>query len=98
MGVIQPARRTRQHLAASSLTIVTLAVLAAALVFIALNAGRIGSAKVGLDVILVVGALIYAASGHLIASRRPRYRPPTPSTRTRSASCPATAGTATCSR
>jgi hypothetical protein len=71
MGVIQPARRTRQHLAAASLTILTLVVLATDLAFVALNAGRIGSAKVGLDVILVVGALIYAASGHLIASRRP---------------------------
>jgi hypothetical protein len=36
MGVIQPARRPRKHLAAVSLTIVTLAVLAAALVFTAL--------------------------------------------------------------
>ena len=32
MGVIQPARRPRKHLATVSLTIVTLAVLAAALV------------------------------------------------------------------
>jgi hypothetical protein len=71
MGVTGPARRPRKHLAAVSLTIVTLAVLAADLAFVALNAGRIGSAKVGLDVILAAGALMYAASGYLIASRRP---------------------------
>jgi hypothetical protein len=55
MGVTGPARRPRKHLAAVSLTIVTLAVLAADLAFVALNAGRIGSAKVGLDVILAAG-------------------------------------------
>jgi hypothetical protein len=71
MGVTGPARRPRKHLAAVSLTIVTLAVLAADLAFVALNAGRIGSARVGLDVILAAGALMYAASGYLIASRRP---------------------------
>ena len=71
MGVTGPARRPRKHLAAVSLTIVTLAVLAADLTFVALNASRIGSAKVGLDVILAAGALMYAASGYLIASRRP---------------------------
>jgi hypothetical protein len=50
---------------------VTLAVLAADLVFVSLNASRIGTAKVGLDALLAAGALMYAASGRLIASRRP---------------------------
>ena len=71
MGVIQPARRPRKHLAAWLLTMVTLAVLAADLVFVSLNATRIGTAKVGLDALLAAGALMYAASGRLIASRRP---------------------------
>jgi hypothetical protein len=71
MGEVGPARRPRTHQTAWGLTILTLAVLAVALVFTALNAGRIGSAKVGLDVILAAGALMYAASGYLIASRRP---------------------------
>ena len=42
MGVIGPARRSRKHLAAWSLTIVTLAVLAATLVLAALNSRRTG--------------------------------------------------------
>jgi len=71
MGVIQPARRPRKHLAAALLTILTLAVLAAALVFTALNAGRIGTARVGLGAILAAGVLMYVASGRLIATRRP---------------------------
>jgi hypothetical protein len=71
MGDVRPARRPRMHLAAWWLPLTTLAVLAAALVFTALNTGRIGTAKVGLDAILAAGALMYAASGHLIASRRP---------------------------
>jgi hypothetical protein len=50
---------------------VTLAVLAAALVFTALNTGRFGPARVGLSAILSAAVLMYAASGRLIASRRP---------------------------
>jgi hypothetical protein len=69
MGVIGPARR--KHLAAVSLTTVTLAVLAADLVFVSLNATRTSTARVGLDATLAAGALLYAASGYLIASRRP---------------------------
>jgi hypothetical protein len=59
------------HLAAWWLAVTTLVVLAAALVFIALNTNRTSTAKVGLDAILAAGVLIYAASCHLIASRRP---------------------------
>ena len=71
MGVIEPARRPRTGTAAWLLTMVTLAVLAAGLVFVSLNAGRIGTARVGLDAILAAAVLMYAASGRLIASRRP---------------------------
>jgi hypothetical protein len=71
MGDGGPARRPRTHRAASSLTIVTLVVLAAALAFIALNTSRTSTAKVGLGAILAAGVLMYAASGRLIASRRP---------------------------
>jgi hypothetical protein len=63
MGVIQPARGPRKHLATVSLTIVTLAVLAAALVFTALNIGRIGAVRVFLSAILPAGVLMYVASG-----------------------------------
>ena len=49
----------------------TLAVLTADLVFVSLNAGRIGTARVGLDAILAAAVLMYAASGRLIATRRP---------------------------
>jgi len=59
------------HLAAWWLSVTTLVVLAAALVFIALNTSRTSTAKVGLDAILAAGVLMYAASGRLIASRRP---------------------------
>ena len=59
------------HLAAWWLPVTTLVVLAAALVFIALNTSRTSTAKVGLDAILAAGVLMYAASGRLIASRRP---------------------------
>jgi len=72
MGEVTPARRPRSHQAAAwGLTIVTLAVLAAGLVFSVLNAGRIGPARVGLSAILSVAVLLYAASGRLITSRRP---------------------------
>ena len=72
MSEARPARRPRSHQAAAwGLTIVTLAVLAAGLVFSVLNAGRIGPARVGLSAILSVAVLLYAASGRLITSRRP---------------------------
>ena len=71
MGEARPARRTRTHRAAAwGLTILTLAVLAADLVFVSLNASRIGTARVGLDALLAAGALMYTASGRLIASRQ----------------------------
>jgi hypothetical protein len=50
---------------------VTLAVLAAALVFTVLNTSRIGTARIGLSAILSAAVLLYAASGRLITSRRP---------------------------
>jgi hypothetical protein len=72
MGEMRPARRTRTHRAAArGLTVLTLAVLAADLVFLSLNASRTGTAKAGLDAILAAAVLLYAGSGHLIASRRP---------------------------
>ena len=72
MSEARPAGRPRSHQAAAwGLTIVTLAVLAAGLVFSVLNAGRIGPARVGLSAILSVAVLLYAASGRLITSRRP---------------------------
>jgi len=72
MGEVRPARRPRSHRAAAwGLAIVTLGVLAAALVFSVLNAGRTGPARVGLGAILSAAVLLYAASGRLITSRRP---------------------------
>ena len=59
MGEVRPARRTRTHRAAAwGLTILTLAVLAADLVLTALNASRIGTAKVGVEACLAAGALL----------------------------------------
>ena len=49
----------------------TLAVLAAALVFTVLNTSRIGMGRIGLGAILSAAVLLYAASGRLIASRLP---------------------------
>ena len=49
----------------------TLAVLAAALVFTVLNTSRIGMGRIGLGAVLSAAVLLYAASGRLIASRRP---------------------------
>jgi hypothetical protein len=54
MGVIGPARR--KHLAALSLTTVTLAVLAADLVFVSLNASLTSTARVGLNATLAAAA------------------------------------------
>jgi uncharacterized membrane protein YfcA len=71
MGVIGPARRSRKHLAAWSLTIVTLTLLAATLVLAVLNTRRTGVSRLGLDAALSAAVLLYAASGRLIASRRP---------------------------
>jgi hypothetical protein len=72
MGEAGPARRSRTHRAAAwGLTILTLAMLAADLVLASLNASRIGTGKVGLNACLAAGVLLYAGSGHLIASRRP---------------------------
>jgi hypothetical protein len=68
MGMIEPARR--KH-AAWSLTIVTVALLAAMLVLAALNTRRTGVSRLGLDAALSAAVLLYAASGRLIASRRP---------------------------
>jgi hypothetical protein len=72
MGEARLERRTRPHQAAAwGLTILTLAVLAGALVFTALNTSRIGTAKVGLEVVLSAAVLLYVASGRLIVSRLP---------------------------
>ena len=71
MGVKGLARRPRTHLAATSLTIVTLAVLAATLVLAVLNTRRTGVSRLGLDAALSAAVLLYAASGRLIARRRP---------------------------
>jgi MFS family permease len=71
MGVIGPARRSRKQLAAWSLTIVTLALLAATLVLAVLNTRRTGVSRLGLDAALSAAVLLYAASGRLIAGRRP---------------------------
>jgi hypothetical protein len=72
MGEVRPARRLRRHQAAAwGLTVLTLAVLAAALAFTVLNTSRIGTARVGLGAVLSAAVLIYAASGRLITSRRP---------------------------
>jgi len=72
MGEERPARRPARHQAAAwGLTVLTLAVLAADLVFVLLNASRTGTAKAGLDAFLVAAVLLYAGSGYLIASRRP---------------------------
>ena len=72
MGEAGPARRPATHQAAAwGLTVLTLAVLAAALVFTVLNTSRIGMGRIGLGAILSAAVLLYAASGRLIASRRP---------------------------
>jgi hypothetical protein len=71
MGEAGPSRRSRKHLAAWSLTMVTLAVLAATLVLAALNTRRTGISRLGLDAVLSAAVLLYAASGRLIANRRP---------------------------
>jgi len=76
MGEAGPAHRPRAHqaawgLKALTLAALTLAVLAAALAFTALNTSRIGTARVGLEAVLSAAVLPYAASGRLIASRRP---------------------------
>ena len=74
MGEVRPARRLRTHQAAAwGLTVLTLAVLAAALAFTVLNTSRIGTARVGLGAVLSAAVLIYAASGRVIASRRPAW-------------------------
>lgn len=71
MGDVRPARHPRIGLAAWSLTVLTLAVLAAALVLVALNATRMGESRIGLQAFLSAAVLMYAGSGHLIASRVP---------------------------
>jgi hypothetical protein len=71
MGDAGPALRPRTGTAARFLTIGILAVLVAALVFTMLNTSRIGTARVGLSAVLSAAVLLYAASGHLITSRRP---------------------------
>ena len=71
MGDAGPARRPATHPAAWWLTMLTLAVLAAALVFTVLNTSRIGMGRIGLGAILSAAVLLYAVSGRLIASRRP---------------------------
>ena len=74
MGRGRPA--TRKPLAAWALTGSALAVLAAALVLLGLNASQVSASrfnagKVGLYCLLSVGALAYAGAGGLIARRVP---------------------------
>src|SRR5215470_4845786 len=71
MGDVRPAARPRAGLAAWPLTLLTLAALAAALAFAALNASRLAPAKIGLEAALSAAVLLYAGSGRLIVSRRP---------------------------
>ena len=54
-----------------SLTALTLAVLAADLVLVALNTRRTGASRIGLEAFLSAAVLMYAGSGRLIAGRVP---------------------------
>src|SRR5690348_7081832 len=64
-------RAARRPLAAWSLTVATLVVLAAALVLLGLNASRIHAGRIGFYGLLSVGVLAYAGAGGLIARRVP---------------------------
>ena len=61
----------RRPLAAWSLTVSALVVLAAALVLLGLNASRLNAGGIGFYGLLSVGVLAYAGAGGLIASRVP---------------------------
>jgi hypothetical protein len=61
----------RRPLAAWSLAVATLVVLAAALVLLGLNASRIHAGRIGFYGLLSVGVLAYAGAGGLIARRVP---------------------------
>ena len=61
----------RRPLAAWSLTVSTLVVLAAALVLLGLNASRTDAGRIGFYGLLSVGVLAYAGAGGLIARRVP---------------------------
>src|ERR1700750_323628 len=61
----------RRSLAAWSLTVSTLLVLAAALVLLGLNASRLHEGRIGFYILLSVGVLAYAGGGGLIARRVP---------------------------
>jgi len=69
MGEVRHA--TRKPLAAWSLTGAALVVLAAALVLLGLNAGRLNAGRIGFYGLLSVGVLAYAGAGGLIARRVP---------------------------
>ena len=64
-------RAARRPLAAWSLTVSTLVVLAAALVLLGLNASRTDAGRTGFYGLLSVGVLAYAGAGGLIARRVP---------------------------
>ena len=69
MGEVRHA--TRKPLAAWSLTAAALVALAAALVLLGLNAGRLNAGRIGFYGLLSVGVLAYAGAGGLIARRVP---------------------------
>jgi hypothetical protein len=64
-------RAARRPLAAWSLTVSALVVLAAALVLVGLNASRLDAGRTGFYGLLSVGVLAYAGAGGLIARRVP---------------------------
>jgi hypothetical protein len=64
-------RAGRRPLAAWSLTVSALVVLAAALVLVGLNASRLDAGRTGFYGLLSVGVLAYAGAGGLIARRVP---------------------------
>src|SRR5437764_8852951 len=64
-------RAARSALAAWSLAVSALVVLAAALVLLGLNASRLNAGRIGFYGLLSVGVLAYAGAGGLIARRVP---------------------------
>jgi len=69
MGEARPERRPLVWW----LTGLTTAVMVAALVFVTLNADRMGAPRTALNAILAAAMLLYAGTGYLIASRRPGH-------------------------
>ena len=67
MGEAKPERRPRVWW----LTASTVILLVATLVFVALNTGRAGASRTGLNATLAAAVLLYAGTGRLITGRRP---------------------------